>query len=470
MTEDIAFKEIFPILKYQFKSLDMRGIFAFSHDEGFWRCAFLKLRFTKLETSELKKQQKLIIDKYKEVRLRDFQIKLEARKSDEAHAIFNDLQNLRVKMTDLDAKPLGTNYQNIDSNDSFVEDYRLYTNIIDIEENYPKKALISFSSHRPIDVIKYCKVNLSKYNIDLYNYIYYLGINDLNRNSDLLIILPIYCRYLENDSKKYIAKFELHNKLIHGSEAILTLNDENGTLLENSDTLDIETITKNKQNEMNIFYLPKFDTPIENSHKVSVHISRPDIGNLFKKTFTGSEINKEKSPKSTGDLLFRPMEITNKVKSPYDPKKIFIVHGHDKEAKLELKIMLRDFGLTPIILDERPDKGRTIIEKFEQEVSDIGYAFILLTPDDKITISTDNDETDQPNTKKLNRARQNVVFEMGFFMGKRGRERVCCIYKGVEKPSDIDGIVYKSYDNSVNDLYRSIRDELKSAGYQINEN
>jgi predicted nucleotide-binding protein len=157
-------------------------------------------------------------------------------------------------------------------------------------------------------------------------------------------------------------------------------------------------------------------------------------------------------------------------KSPCHPKKIFIVHGHDGEAKQQLARMLTNFGLEPIILDERPDKGRTIIEKFEEEVSDIGYAFVLLTPDDKITISIDNDETDQPNTKKLNRARQNVVFEMGYFMGKRGRKRVCFIYKGVEKPSDIDGIVYKSYRNSVIDLFKPIRDELKSAGYQINEN
>ena len=470
MANDKTFKQIFPVLKNQFKSIDMRGIFAFSRDEGFWRIAFLKLYFTKLETSELKRIHNKIIDIYKIVNHTDFGIFFEARKIEDADCILKDIQNLHVKMSNLDAQPMDTNYQNIFLNNSFVNDYPIYTYVDEIE-SYSMKALASKSSFKPIDVITHCKINLEKYRIDFPDLIYPLAINDINQNSDLLIVLPIYCKKLDNDLKEYIAKFEIHKNLTHDSDVTLTLKDDTGKLLENSGVIDIETLIQNSEQEMNILYLPKFQKPIENSHKISVHISHKDMGDLFNKTITGSDISRDKSLNydNIEDYSVRPIE-SNNLKLPYHPKKIFIVHGHDKEAKLELKIMLRDFGLTPIILDERPDKGRTIIEKFEEEISDIGYAFILLTPDDKITISTDNDETDQPNTKKINRARQNVVFEMGFFMGRRGRKRVCCIYKGVEKPSDIEGIVYKPYDDSINELYRSIRNELKTAGYQITEN
>jgi predicted nucleotide-binding protein len=94
------------------------------------------------------------------------------------------------------------------------------------------------------------------------------------------------------------------------------------------------------------------------------------------------------------------------------------------------------------VLHRQPDKGRTLIEKFEQH-SDVGYAFVLLTPDD-IAYTIDQDTLPDSSRKKEKRSRPNVIFEIGYFVGKLGRDRVCCLYKdGVILPSDLDGLVYK---------------------------
>jgi predicted nucleotide-binding protein len=147
-----------------------------------------------------------------------------------------------------------------------------------------------------------------------------------------------------------------------------------------------------------------------------------------------------------------------------DSKRVFIVHGHDEQAKLELENIITRLNLEPIILHRKPDKGRTIIEKFETESKSTDYAFVLLTPDDECLSS--DEETGE--TRKIKRARQNVVLELGFFIGSLGREKVCPIYKkGVELPSDITGVLYKSYEKSVEELYGEIRKELATAGYQL---
>jgi predicted nucleotide-binding protein len=142
-------------------------------------------------------------------------------------------------------------------------------------------------------------------------------------------------------------------------------------------------------------------------------------------------------------------------------KKIFIVHGHDERAKSEFALILTRLGLEPIILHEQPSQGMTVIEKLEKH-SDVGFAFILLTPDDK------GCKGGQENNL-LPRARQNVVFEFGLFVGKLGRNRVCCLYTGnVELPSDLHGLVYLPFNNSVNEIQLDIVKELRAAGYEVN--
>lgn len=148
---------------------------------------------------------------------------------------------------------------------------------------------------------------------------------------------------------------------------------------------------------------------------------------------------------------------------PYNSKQVFIVHGHDSSAKNELaRIIDREFKLESIVLHEQPDKGRTIIEKLEHVSKLPGYAFVLLTPDDLggIRIPNENIEyfnspdmkvTDQKTQFKY-RARQNVILELGYFLGLLGRDRVCCLYKeAVELPSDISGILYKRFVENVSE-------------------
>lgn len=140
------------------------------------------------------------------------------------------------------------------------------------------------------------------------------------------------------------------------------------------------------------------------------------------------------------------------------PPKVFIVHGHNEKAKLELKNYIQNtlkLG-EPIILHEQPSMGRTVIEKFEQEASDVDIVFVLLTPDDVgAPVTSDN------NTKR--RARQNVLFEMGYFYGKLQRTsgRVIGLYKGaLELPSDIGGVIFVNIDNGIAAASEEIRREL----------
>jgi predicted nucleotide-binding protein len=120
--------------------------------------------------------------------------------------------------------------------------------------------------------------------------------------------------------------------------------------------------------------------------------------------------------------------------------KVFIVHGHDRAVKESTIRFVEKLGLTPVVFDESPNKGRTIIEKFEDLAADAVFAIVLFTPDDvggKAARST----------KLQRRARQNVVFELGFFVGQLGRDRVCLLHKAdTEIPSDLHGVLYVPLD------------------------
>ena len=144
--------------------------------------------------------------------------------------------------------------------------------------------------------------------------------------------------------------------------------------------------------------------------------------------------------------------------------KVFVVHGHDELLKNEVENFLRSLGLDPIVLHRQPDQGKTLIEKFEHH-SDVGYAFILLTPDDIAYSANQEPLLDEKRTKEQ-RARQNVIFEFGFFVGKLDRSRVCCLYKGsVALPSDLGGLVYKKIEGTFDSQAYAIIKELKAAGY-----
>lgn len=142
--------------------------------------------------------------------------------------------------------------------------------------------------------------------------------------------------------------------------------------------------------------------------------------------------------------------------------KVFIIHGHDGGTKETVARFISQLGLEPIILHEQPSQGRTIIEKFEDH-SDVGYAIALFTPDD---IGSSIKETD--NTRQ--RARQNVIFEFGYFLGKLGRHKVAGLVKGdIEAPSDYSGVLYIPIDEPGAWRILLIK-ELKSAGYDVDAN
>lgn len=112
--------------------------------------------------------------------------------------------------------------------------------------------------------------------------------------------------------------------------------------------------------------------------------------------------------------------------------KVFVVHGHDDGALEAVARFLQTIGLQAIVLREQPDQGRTIIEKFEACASEVGFAVALLSPDDL------GGPVAAP--EYVSRARQNVIFELGYFVGSLGRGRTCLLRKGeVEIPSDLFG-------------------------------
>lgn len=153
-------------------------------------------------------------------------------------------------------------------------------------------------------------------------------------------------------------------------------------------------------------------------------------------------------------------------RSPGKTKKVFVVHGHDEIAKTTLEVFLHEIGLEPVVLHRQADEGLTIIEKFEKH-SDVGYAFVLLTPDEVAYIKADENKDDNARQKEF-RARQNVIFEFGYFVGKLGRSKVCCLYTGdVSLPSDISGMIYKKFVNGIDEIAYSITKDLKAAGYAI---
>lgn len=144
--------------------------------------------------------------------------------------------------------------------------------------------------------------------------------------------------------------------------------------------------------------------------------------------------------------------------------KVFIVHGHDEAARESVARFVANLGLEPVILHETASGGsRTIIEKIEGQ-RDVGYAIVLLTPDDAGGSKESVSDKWQP------RARQNVVFELGFFIGALGREKVSSLYKsGVELPTDYAGIVYIPLDDNEGWQMKLAR-ELKTAGLPVDLN
>ncbi|KAB1072247.1 nucleotide-binding protein [Methylobacterium soli] len=154
------------------------------------------------------------------------------------------------------------------------------------------------------------------------------------------------------------------------------------------------------------------------------------------------------------------VEVASQVPLPAHPHRVFIVHGHDEGAREAVARFIEKIGFEAVILHERPNKGRTIITKFREEAAGIGFAIVLMTPDD---------HGGRAGAETRPRARQNVVFELGFFIGELGPERVAALVKGdIERPSDFDGVVYIPLDHG--HWQAGLARELEAAGFEIDWN
>jgi predicted nucleotide-binding protein len=157
-----------------------------------------------------------------------------------------------------------------------------------------------------------------------------------------------------------------------------------------------------------------------------------------------------------------PRSTAQSTTAHHDSHRVFLVHGHDHGNKEMVARFLTTLGLDPVILHEQADRGKTVIEKFEAHAADVRCALVILTADDVAYPKSDPD-------KKEFRARQNVILELGYFVGKLGRAHTfALVEKGVELPSDIHGVVYIPLDDGHWRL-RLVK-ELKAAGLDVDAN
>lgn len=144
-------------------------------------------------------------------------------------------------------------------------------------------------------------------------------------------------------------------------------------------------------------------------------------------------------------------------------RKVFVVYGHDNHARTQLEAMLRRWDLEPLILDQLISSGQTIIEKLEEYTQQANFGIVLATPDD--IGYPKNDET-----KKQYRVRQNVVLELGMLLSKIGREKIAILLsqaEDMEKPSDIDGLIYIPFKDNVEETKLSLAKEMQNNGYVL---
>lgn len=180
-----------------------------------------------------------------------------------------------------------------------------------------------------------------------------------------------------------------------------------------------------------------------------------DKNSLWNEILSEFEVEPEEVALST-HLAIRKKTVQSKSTAEKDindmtepvSKRIFVVHGRDELSKITVARFLENLKLEAIILHEQSSSSRTIIEKLEN-YSDVTYAVVLLTPDDVGTL-VENSSTEKKLKDKLTfRARQNVIFELGYFVGKLGRAKVCALYKGnIELPTDFAGVVYVAMDEN----------------------
>lgn len=282
-------------------------------------------------------------------------------------------------------------------------------------------------------------------------------------------VLSYFCFPVRENSKaNIIQKKELCNVLaVHGlsNEKIIEIVNKSA-----EEYLEIKTIDKNQVSSHSIKEIELwFDESKEflkepNSLTTDIYTMASEKTRQMRrmyeaiKAYVASKLTfyHEVLKSTNRNLLKQGSE--KKQPEVFDMTKVFIVHGHNGEIKEAVARLIENQGIQAIILHEKANQGSTIIEKFERN-SDVGCAVCLFTADDLGHAKTDS--------KEKTRARQNVVFETGYFIGKLGRDKVILIAdKDIEMPSDLQGVVY----TNSQDWRFSVLRELKAIGYNIDYN
>lgn len=226
-------------------------------------------------------------------------------------------------------------------------------------------------------------------------------------------------------------------------------------------------------------YLNQLETAIDHKDLEAIHFLLDKIYNWYNENQRNIQSNEfvynKREHISNQDILkkyivdFKDYKIEYNDESSITEKSIqsisdniFIVHGRDEGKKYGLAYFLKKLKVNPIILHEKPNGGLTVIEKLEKNSENVNCAIFLFTGDDEGKLKKDED---------LNsRARQNVVFEAGFFAGKIGRKRtIALVEEGVEQPGDLSGVVYVNLDSKERWHY-DVAKELREMGYNIDMN
>ena len=181
---------------------------------------------------------------------------------------------------------------------------------------------------------------------------------------------------------------------------------------------------------------------------------RQAINEAFEPAFNAAERSPEESEGS-----IRPEPVGRTVQAD-SRRRVFVVHGHNKGPRDAVARLLVDLLLEPVILEEQPDGGRTIIEKFEA-YADVHFAVVVMTPEDVGGLDSES---------LAKRARQNVVLELGFFIGRLGRANVSALVVGVlERPSDVAGVLYTPFDD-LGAWRIKLANDMAAAGLSIDKN
>jgi predicted nucleotide-binding protein len=199
---------------------------------------------------------------------------------------------------------------------------------------------------------------------------------------------------------------------------------------------------------------------LPNDTGTQLHVSNGSLVNCFD---TGT-CNVQGKKKSETEQILGTGSAEVPAAAPVSNKKVFVVYGHDLGSRHQLEAMLRRWDLDPIILDQLPSEGTTLIEKLESYYPNVGFSVVLATPDDEAYPKNKPDQ-------KAYRARQNVVLELGMLLAHLGRSRVAILLKDqeiMERPSDIQGLIYIPFKSDLaKEAGLLLAKEMAAQGYRI---